>query len=318
MLLSEGMQRGMQEAEEPTGETESASEASAFPAETTLPEDSAANDPASDGPAEPGPAIGHPLSHQEEDPGQPHQQLAVSSGTEPGVNDSAEEDTGLVTSRLLRQMADGELHEDEPVAPAPEQEETNSEQEGESRSGEEGPAVTEESTEERNAVSGNEEESDDSYIQEYMKKLLGNGQQDELPEQESEEKEEATLLEKSFEKEVMERQQLLKPDEFLPKTSAPEKSSNMKAMRELANQSARSAIETSSRKRKFEQQSTLILILSGICFFAGASLAMVSEFALDLASLGSIAFFALTGLGVWYYFDLKNSTSQGPSENGNP
>ncbi|MEE2641303.1 MAG: hypothetical protein VX768_11805 [Planctomycetota bacterium] len=258
------------------------------------------------------------MSHQEEDPGQPHQQLAVSSGTEPGVNDSAEEDTGLVTSRLLRQMADGELHEDEPVAPAPEQEETNSEQEGESRSGEEGPAVTEESTEERNAVSGNEEESDDSYIQEYMKKLLGNGQQDELPEQESEEKEEATLLEKSFEKEVMERQQLLKPDEFLPKTSAPEKSSNMKAMRELANQSARSAIETSSRKRKFEQQSTLILILSGICFFAGASLAMVSEFALDLVSLGSIAFFALTGLGVWYYFDLKNSTSQGPSENGNP
>ena len=162
-----------------------------------------------------------------------------------------------------------------------------------------------------------DDESDDSYIQEYMKRLLGSDEEvasEAAPADVEEAKPQApSLLEKTFEREIKERQEMLKPSEFIPKTSAPEKSSNLQAMRDLANQSARSAIETSTRKRKFEQQSTLILVLAGICFFVGASLAMLSASPISLTGMGSVLFFSLTGIGAWYYFDLKNSQSKSPN-----
>lgn len=231
---------------------------------------------------------------ESEESGQSEEPLERSASQPEESGNQVDEMTGLSTAYLFQQAADDEQSE-EAAAPATES--------------------VAQATESQSATETSDD-ADDSYIQEYMKRLLGNEDEPETENQANEpgKSEKQSLLEKTFEKEIKARQEMLKPSEFVPKTSAPEKSSNLKAMRELANQSARSAIETSSRKKKSEKQSMLVLIFSGICFFIGASLVMIAKSAFDLPAMGSVLFFALTGLGAWYYLDLKNSTKR----TGNP
>ena len=59
--------------------------------------------------------------------------------------------------------------------------------------------------------------------------------------------------------EVQETLKPLNPEEFVPKRVAPEKSSNMAAMRELANSTSRSALQSSEIKRKKDMANAMLL-----------------------------------------------------------
>ncbi len=218
---------------------------------------------------------------------------------------NADAATGLSTAHLFEQL--NQLQESETTPPSADTliDETSPVQEDHNDSEpveDESLAMQSENT----SSKSDEMNSEESYIHEYMQRLLGNSEvkQDETTSSESPDA--PSLLEQTFEEEIRERQEMLKPSEFVPKASAPERQSNLRAMRELANQSAKSALEVSSQKRKFEQQSTLVLIGTGICFFLGAISAMFITEVVCIPTLLSLIFLSLTGFGISHFYDLKN------------
>lgn len=221
------------------------------------------------------------------------------------LESNADAATGLSTAHLFEQL--NQLQESETTPPSadtlidetsPVQEDHNDSEPAEDES----LAMQSENT----SSKSDEMNSEESYIHEYMQRLLGNSEvkQDETASKETSDA--PSLLEQTFEDEIRERQEMLKPSEFVPKASAPERQSNLQAMRELANQSAKSALAVSSQKRKFEQQSTLVLIGTGICFFLGAISAMFITEVVCIPTLLSLIFLSLTGFGISHFYDLKN------------
>lgn len=85
------------------------------------------------------------------------------------------------------------------------------------------------------------------------------------------------------------------PGTYVPRQQAPERNRNMAAMRELANVTARTAIERSDRRRLgsetfFKVSVTLIGLIGGI------ALLIVNGFKMNMALVGSIAGFVIAGL----------------------
>lgn len=226
-------------------------------------------------------------------------------GPESKLEENPEGTTGLSTAHLFEQF--NQLQESEETSPLSGRlfDETSSVQKDENDSGsleQLPPTVQPDNTSNKS----DEMDSEESYIHDYMQRLLGNSEVKPEEPEPSETSDAPSLLEQTFEEEIRERQEMLKPSEFVPKASAPERKSNLQAMRELANQSAKSALAVSSQKRKFEQQSTLVLIATGVCFFLGAISAMFITQAICIPTLFSVIFFSLTGFGVFYFYDLKN------------
>ncbi len=80
------------------------------------------------------------------------------------------------------------------------------------------------------------------------------------------------------------------PDEYVPKALAPEKSRNMAAMRELANNSARSAIQVSTRRR-YSTAIALKLVIATIGFIVGCVLILLNGFNVNIGLIATVASF---------------------------
>lgn len=144
----------------------------------------------------------------------------------------------------------------------------------------------------------------DREIHDYMQQLLGktgdeaSGSSNDAEKRASEE----------------EKYEKLEPETFIPRSAVPERADNLQAMRKLANESARSAIESSSRRRHFERQATLSLVATGLFFFLGASSAMFIESIFSMPFFASAFAFTMTGICALHYIGLKNrSGSSYPS-----
>lgn len=226
------------------------------------------------------------------------QQTETEEETVSETESYAESETGLSTARLFAQLSNADDDEESPADQFDTSSFMNQDNNVSSQS---------EATSATSSDDDSNSESEDSYIHDYMQRLLGNsGSKEEEEAEAAEKKGTPSLLEQTFEEEIRERQEMLKPSEFKPKASAPERQSNLKAMRELANQTAKSALEVSSQKKKFEQQSSVVLIATGICFFLGAISAMFITQAICFPTLFSVVFFSLTGFGIFYFYELKN------------
>ncbi|MDG2470822.1 MAG: hypothetical protein P8M80_16195 [Pirellulaceae bacterium] len=144
----------------------------------------------------------------------------------------------------------------------------------------------------------------DREIHDYMQQLLGKTE-DEASDSSNDAEKRASEEEK-YEK--------LEPETFIPRSAVPERADNLQAMRKLANESARSAIESSSRRRHFERQATLSLVATGLFFFLGASSAMFIESIFSMPFFTSAFAFTMTGICALHYIGLKNrSGSSYPS-----
>lgn len=82
------------------------------------------------------------------------------------------------------------------------------------------------------------------------------------------------------------------PAPYIPRSQAPERTSNLAAMRELANNSARSAIAHSVRKRMVHQQISKFA-LCGVAIFTGGAIMFASEFSMDHWLLAACCCFCL-------------------------
>ena len=80
------------------------------------------------------------------------------------------------------------------------------------------------------------------------------------------------------------------PEEYVPKALAPEKNRNMAAMRELANTSARSAIQVSARRR-YGTAIALKLAIALIGLGVGVTLVMINGFNVNIGLIAAIASF---------------------------
>jgi hypothetical protein len=80
------------------------------------------------------------------------------------------------------------------------------------------------------------------------------------------------------------------PEEYVPKALAPEKARNMAAMRELANTSARSAIQVSARRR-YGTAIALRLAISLTGFGVGVALVMINGLNVNIGLIATVASF---------------------------
>ena len=80
------------------------------------------------------------------------------------------------------------------------------------------------------------------------------------------------------------------PEDYVPKALAPEKNRNMAAMRELANTSARSAIQVSARRR-YGTAVALKLAIALIGLGVGVTLVMINGFNVNIGLVAAIASF---------------------------
>lgn len=136
----------------------------------------------------------------------------------------------------------------------------------------------------------------DREIHDYMQQLLGKTG-DEAGDSSNDAEKRASEEEKN---------EKLEPETFIPRSAVPERAANLQAMRKLANESARSAIESSSRRRHFERQATLSLVATGLFFFLGASSAMFIESIFSMPFFTSVFAFTMTGICALHYIGLKN------------
>lgn len=126
-----------------------------------------------------------------------------------------------------------------------------------------------------------------SDVQDYMQSLLSrlNGGAAAAPESSivqaaPETKATESTVEPTVSAEVVEEapaEPKLNPEDFKPKRVAPENSSNLAAMRELANQSSRNAVQRSERNKKKQEAHALLLAAGGaiagafVCTFLSSS-----------------------------------------------
>lgn len=214
------------------------------------------------------------------------------------------------------QVVDSEAFSDEPSDyPAEEieavEQDNISDELEEPRKSESSNAFNEQADSNLDPVSGDE---DDDSVEAYMQRLLARvkGDQDSSPPAKTmsakPEKTEsakpstfkvATLIDQKTEETANEpASKPLTAAEFKPRGAAAERNSNMAAMRELANSSARTAIERSVRQRSNHE----ILFKSSVAIFgfvAATVLFLVNGFTVSIALAGTAAGYIIAGL--WGY-----------------
>lgn len=114
-----------------------------------------------------------------------------------------------------------------------------------------------------------------------------------------------SLLEQTFEKEISDREAQFKVGEFTPKHKAPENPSELGAMREVANASARMAIEVSKKKRNTVKSQLNLIGCAGSGVGAIVSFAL-SQSVTDLSVLGLLG--SLGGCGYFGHGLYKQKT----------
>jgi hypothetical protein len=92
------------------------------------------------------------------------------------------------------------------------------------------------------------------------------------------------------------RQTTVKPEEFVPRSQAPEQSINLAAMREVANSAARSAIQHHHQKQSRGKQASGRLFTAGILFLGSAGLAYWAWETSSLTTAGGAGVALLAGM----------------------
>jgi hypothetical protein len=94
-------------------------------------------------------------------------------------------------------------------------------------------------------------------------------------------------------------QETVKPEEYIPRSQAPEQSVNLAAMRELANSAARSAISTHAKQRGGKRAAGSFVSF-GVCVALSAGL-LVAAVYLKSWLIGGGAIFAVAVSGYWAF-----------------
>ncbi len=147
---------------------------------------------------------------------------------------------------------------------------------------------------------GDEEESIEDYMKRLMARMRGDSDKEEAQPaaspapMQTATKAENTAVAQPLPAPVTERANTtttpFNPEEYVPKALAPEKSRNLAAMRELANNSARSAIQVSARRRYGTAHCNEAGDrLDGLV--VGGALIMINGFNVNIALIATIASF---------------------------
>ena len=97
----------------------------------------------------------------------------------------------------------------------------------------------------------------------------------------------------------------LEPVAMVPRSQAPERDRDLSAMRELANDSARSALSTSSKKqiRQIQTNALVNFAVAGVCLVIGMSASLIVEapllYVAFLMALVAAGISVKQGLGLW-------------------
>ena len=134
---------------------------------------------------------------------------------------------------------------------------------------------------------------DDADVQEYMNRLLKRSSSSQTP---TDAKSEPTPATPAPIVPVAEPQETVwDAKEFVPRSVAPEKKANLTALREVANQSHRSAIETSVRQR-LQVKSLKYFGLTGASLAFGILFMCMSARIFDVSMISGIASFIFAGV----------------------
>lgn len=92
--------------------------------------------------------------------------------------------------------------------------------------------------------------------------------------------------------------------DFVPRFVAPETNMNLKALREVANQSSRSAIESSVRKRRHASAKHFVIGSAASVGF-GILFLILSQRSFDGAMLAGLTCFVASGVSIWFATRLR-------------
>lgn len=106
-----------------------------------------------------------------------------------------------------------------------------------------------------------DEESIDAYMAKLLARVGGTSTQPVTESNDSKPRGAEPLLKQTFQKELEEREEEFKVAAYVPRT-APERMEDLKALRDVANATARAAIDTSRRKKKSAE--SLVWVIGGI------------------------------------------------------
>ncbi len=118
-----------------------------------------------------------------------------------------------------------------------------------------------------------------------------------------------TSADRSSQREELNPANPLPASEYVPRGSAPEKTSTLDALRQIANQSVHSAIQTSMRKKN-RDNSLLHLGATGVAFFVSTVLFIMSNALFDLAFI--IACLAAAGCAACGYLFMRANMASDP------
>jgi len=106
----------------------------------------------------------------------------------------------------------------------------------------------------------------------------------------------------------------LSSEEFLPQQTAPERTKNMNALRELALASTRQALNVSNKKKSKTSQNIYLACIGGAAM-TGVLLLMTGAIGLNLSTMSALIFFAAAGYCGYKFMDLtKKSKDPQPEE----
>lgn len=144
--------------------------------------------------------------------------------------------------------------------------------------------------------SGDENVHDDADVQEYMNRLLKRSSATATPPTTAPQTPASPAPAAAPKVEMSAK--IWDPKDFVPRSVAPEKKANLSALRELANQSQRSAIETSVR-RKLQVKSWRYLALAIAALSFGGLFTFMSAKWLDASMLMGFASFLCSAPLIW-------------------
>lgn len=147
---------------------------------------------------------------------------------------------------------------------------------------------------------------EDADVQEYMNRLLGRNSAPKSDETLSVENPLPETTPMAVEAPV---EKFMDHKEFVPRFVAPEKQTNLSALREVANQSNRSAIETSARKRS-QASSHRLLIGTGAGVGFGMVLLILSQKSGDVAMIAAFACFIASIVSMGFALRKRNAGKQ--------
>ena len=162
--------------------------------------------------------------------------------------------------------------------------------------------------------SDDEEDSIEAYMARLLKRVRGESEPAPLPPANPEPAEmppappEMAAI-PEVEQKTMDAPVAAAPVEFQPRHRATEKwADNMEAMRELANQSARTAIKTSDQRRNSSEARDKFLV-AGVAAVIGTMLLCLSQSLFSITVLGALCTFGVGGYWIYQAYTIRKEVA---------